>query len=426
MSVAALSPAGGEPSRARQRVIVFALLVTAIAYIDRICISMAAPAMRAELGISDAQMGYVFSAFTLAYALFEVPSGWLADRFGARIMLARIVVWWSLMTAATGLAAGFASLLVIRLLFGMGEAGVFPSVTRAFGRWLPLSERGRAFGLTFMAGGLGGAVTQPLVVAMLQWMHWRHTFMVFGVIGLIWAVAWYWWFRDDPQEHQSVNAAELRVIGSGPPQPHGKVPWAALWRSPNLMALCGTHMFAIYGWYFYLTWLPTYLLRARGFDLAQVGWLAGLPLLTIAGGLLFGGWASDRLSRRFGMRTGRRIPGLVGQPLAAVAICAAALVESSTASALYLGAAAGLGAFGVSPSWAACLDISGRHAGVVGGVMNTFGNLGGALSPMVVGWTLEHWGGWTPSLMSIAVCYVLAAACWLRIDAEEPIEGTAG
>src|SRR5512143_953378 len=156
-------------TRVRHGVLGFTLALTAIAYLDRVCISMAAPAMKVELGISDVQMGWVFSAFTFAYALFEVPSGWLADRFGARLMLTRVVVWWSAMTAATGAVTGIGSLIAVRFLFGVGEAGCFPSMARAYARWLPVRERGRAFGLTLMAGALGGAATQPLVVALLEW-----------------------------------------------------------------------------------------------------------------------------------------------------------------------------------------------------------------------------------------------------------------
>ncbi len=423
MAAPALHAADAEPTRARQRVIAFCLLVTGIAYMDRICISMAAPAMKADLGIGDAQMGYAFSAFTLAYALFEVPSGWLADRYGARLMLTRIVVWWSLMTAATGWVGGFLSLLLVRFLFGVGEAGVFPSMSRAFGRWLPIRERGRAFGFALMAAGLGGALTQPVVVVLLERIHWRHSFAVFGAVGIVWAVAWYWWFRDDPHHHSGVNAAELRLIGSGAPEPHGRVPWSAMLRAPHLWALCGEHMFAVYGLYFYLTWLPSYLLRAHGFNLKEVGWLSALPLLASAAGMLFGGWASDRLARRFDLRRGRRLPGLITLPLAALAIGAAAQADGGAAAALYLSAAAGFGAVSLSTAWAVSLDIGGRHAGVVGGAMNTFGNLGGALCPLVVGWSLEYWGGWTPSLLSIAVSYLLGAACWLRIDAERAIEG---
>jgi sugar phosphate permease len=412
-----------EPTRVRQRVLAFTLTLTAIAYLDRVCISMAAPAMKEDLGISDVQMGWVFSAFTFAYALFEVPSGWLADRFGARLMLTRIVVWWSAMTAATGAVWGVGSLIAVRFLFGMGEAGCFPSMARAYGRWLPVRERGRAFGLTLMAGALGGALTQPLVVALLELVHWRHTFMLFGIVGIVWAVAWFWWFRDEPHVHPAVNAGELALIGCEPPEAHRHVPWAKLLRDRNLVALCGMYLFAIYGWYFYLTWLPTYLLRARGFDLKHVGWLAALPLLSIATGVLVGGWLSDVLARRWGVRIGRRTPGAIGLPLAAAAIVAGIVTPTAMSSALFFAAAAGLAALGVSPAWAVCLEIGGRHAGVVSGTMNMFGNFGGALSPVVVGFTLEQLNSWTPSLLSIAVCYLLAAGCWMLIDPEQPIEG---
>jgi MFS family permease len=284
--------AATRPSRARHTVLGFALAAMGVAYLDRVAISTAAPSVKADLGLSDTEMGLVFSAFTLAYALFEVPSGWLADRFGARWMLTRIVLWWSAMTALTGAATGFVSLVAIRWLFGMGEAGVLPSLSRAFSRWLPFHARGQAFGLTLMAAALGGAATQPIVVWLLGHMSWRHAFPIFGSVGLVWAVAWFWWFRDDPRQHRGVNAAELAEIGADPETPHPPVPWGRLARSRGLLALCAMYFGAIYGWYFYITWLPTYLLRGRGFDFQAMGWLASLPLLAIAAGALFFGCVS--------------------------------------------------------------------------------------------------------------------------------------
>src|SRR5262245_58617231 len=418
------APAGVRlaPTRARRVLLGFALAVMAVAYLDRVCISIAAPSVRADLALSDAQMGYVFSAFTLAYALFEIPSGWLADRFGARAMLARIVLWWSAMTAATGAATGFASLVALRWLFGMGEAGLLPSIARAYGRWLPVAERGRAFGLTVMAGALGGAATQPIVVALLERMSWRLAFPIFGSVGVVWAAAWTLWFRDDPHDHRGVNRAELEQIGSDPPAPHPRVPWRALLRHRGLLALCAMYFGAIYGWYFYLTWLPTYLLRARGFDLRAVGWLAALPLLGIAAGSLAGGAVSDRLARRFGPRAGLCAPGLVGLPLAALAIGVGVATPDPRTAALCLAAAAALAALGVAPAWAVCLALGGRHAGVVSGAMNTFGNLGGVASPLVVGWSLEASGSFETPLYTVAGFYLAAAACWLAIDPRAPIE----
>jgi ACS family glucarate transporter-like MFS transporter len=406
------------PTRARHIVVAWTLAVAAIAYLDRVCISTAAPAIRAELGLSDGEMGLVFSAFTLAYALFEVPSGWFADRFGARLTLARIVVWWSLLTATTGLAWGFVSLLAVRFLFGVGEAGMFPASARAFARWLPRGERGRAFGLAIMTAALGGALTQPLVVVLLERTGWRVAFAVFGSVGIVWAIAWWRWFRDDPAEHPAVNPAELRLIVAGRGEiPHFEsVPWALVVRSRTLLALCLMYGAAIYGWYFYLTWLPTYLLRARGFDLSQVGLLAALPLLSIAGGVFLGGWVSDRLAARLGPRRGRRAAGLVGFPLAAAAACVAVLTPSPVLSAWLFAAAAGLAALGVAPAWAVCVEIGGAHSGVVSGAMNMFGNLGGALSPLVIGFSLQHFGSWQAPLLSVAALYVVAAVLWLGID----------
>ena len=287
--------------------VAFTLALVAVAYLDRVCIASAIPAIKADLGLSDGEVGVVFSAFTLAYALFEVPSGWLADRFGARGTLTRIVVWWSLMTAATGLAVGFTSLVAVRFLFGAGEAGAFPATARAYARWLPERERGRAFGLAIMTGALGGALTQPLVVALLAIIGWRHAFAIFGSVGIAWAAAWWLWFRDDPAEHPAMNEAELRTILAGRPAHHdaGHLPWAEIARNPSLAALCAMYFGVIYGWYFYLTWLPTYLLRARGFDLRHMGLLAALPLVGIAAGVLtaVGGAIG---SRRPGARGARR------------------------------------------------------------------------------------------------------------------------
>ncbi len=417
------APRPGAPTRARYGVVAFMLALIGVAYLDRICIATAAPAMRAELGIDDAAMGLVFSAFTLAYALFEVPSGWMADRFGARVTLTRIVVWWSLMTAATGLALGFASLLLIRFLFGLGEAGTFPSMARVYARWLPRAEHGRMFGLAIMTGAFAGAAAQPLVVGLLAVTSWRHAFPLFGAVGIVWAVAWWWWFRDDPAGHPAANEAERALIraGGGEVRGHEPLPWRLIGASPTLLALCVMYTGAIYGWYFYLTWLPTYLLRARGFELIQVGWLAALPLLAIGVGVLLGGWASDALTRRLGARLGRRVPGLLGFPLAALAIAGAIMTAIPLHAALFLAAAAGLAALGVAPAWAVCLEIGGLHAGVVGGAMNTFGNLGGAASPIVVGLALQRWHSWDVPLWSVAGFYLAAALAWLAIDAERRI-----
>ncbi len=420
---AGAGPVALAPTRVRHKVVWATLAMIAIAYLDRVCISIAAPSIKLELGLSDTQMGLVFSAFTLSYALFEVPSGWFADRFGARAALARIVAWWSAMTAATGLAGGFASLFAVRLLFGIGEAGAFPASARVYARWLPSRLRGRLFGVLIMAAALAGALTQPLVVALVSNFGWRPTFAIFGGVGFIWAISWWLWFRDDPRDHPGVNASELALIEAGGVETAepDTVPWRALVRSRALIALCAMYFGAIYGWYFYLTWLPTYLLRARGFDLTQVGWLAALPLLAIAAGVFLGGWLSDRLAPSLGLRVAARTPALVGLPLAACAVVGAALATDPFHAALLLAAAAGLAGLGIAPAWALCLEIGGPHAGVVTGAMNMFGNLGGTLSPVVVGLCVDRLGSWNAPLYSIAALYLVAALCWLGIDPAQKI-----
>ena len=236
-----------RPTNVRYGAVAFTLVMIAIAYLDRVCISTAAPAMQAELGLSDPQMSVVFSAFILSYALFEVPSGWLADRFGARLALSRIVVWWSAMTAATGLASGFGALVAVRFLFGIGEAGAFPATARIYARWLPMRLHGRLFGVLLAAAAIGGAVTQPLVVALLTRIGWRQSFAAFGVLGVIWSLAFWRWFRDDPREHAGVNAAELQLIAAGGASnaAHAPVPWRALVRNRTLVALCAMYVGAI-------------------------------------------------------------------------------------------------------------------------------------------------------------------------------------
>jgi len=417
----ALPVDAAAPTRARFTVMGFLLALAAIGYLDRVCISTASLAIQRDLGITKTQMGSVFSAFILSYALFEIPGGWLADRFGPRAILARIVVSWSLMTALTGAVTGFASLLLVRLLFGASEAGMFPGAARVITRWFPAPQRGQAFGMMLMTATLGGAAAQPLAVWLQQLTSWRWMFAIFALAGFAWAAAWYGWFRDDPHAHPSANAAEVELIGSHPPVPHPPVPWRRLLRSRNLRFICLMYFSTIYGCYFYLTWLPEYLQVERGFDLQSAGWLTALTMLGMAAGSFLGGWLSDRFSLRFGRRLGRRLPGLVGLPLAGAAIASAVLTRSSTASAVLFAAAAGLASLGVSPAWAVCLDIGSRFAGVVSGTMTTFGCLGGAISTMVVGVCLDRAHSYEGALLSNAVFCLVAAGAWQMIDATEPV-----
>ncbi len=414
-----------QPTRARYTMLGFALATMALAYIDRVAISLSSSSIQRDLALTDGELGYAFSAFTLAYALFEVPSGWLADRFGARRMLTRIVLWWSAWTMATAAAVGFRSLVSIRFLFGMGEAGVLPTLASAFRRWLPERERGRAFGLTVAAAALGTAISQPIVGAMLQRFSWRESFVAFGALGFGWALAWYWWMRDEPREHAAANAAEIAEIGPPALEAHAAVPWARLVRSRGLIAVCGMYFCAIYGWYFFMTWLPQYLERARGFNLRETSLLAALPWLAIAAGCLLGGLLSDSLVKRYGRRVGLRTPGIIGMPIAALMIVGAILTPSAGIAAAFLTAAAGFAALGIASAWSTCLAIGGRHGGVVSGAMNMFGNLGGTVCPIVFGQSLERLGSWNVPLASVAVLYAISGLLWWAVDPEVVLDHSA-
>jgi MFS family permease len=404
------------PTRARHKLLAFTTILAIITYLDRVAISSAAPAVRSEMGLDAVQMGWVFSAFTWAYAIFEIPSGWMGDVMGPRKVLTRIVIWWSAFTALTGAAWNFTSLIAARLLFGMGEAGAFPNTSRSFAKWFPLSERGAAHGWIFMGTRMGGAITPPLVVALMTNFGWRETFYLFGALGVVWAWFWWRWFRDEPSEHPEVNQAELAIIEAGREAPagHSGFNWGAL-LSPNLLLVYGMYFTMGYTLYFNLTWLPTYLKDVRGFTLQQAGWLSAVVLFT--GGMMtwVGGKLTDRLVKSYGLKIGRSM-GVVTLPIAGLLLVAAAQTESPIAAAVLLAATLGVADLAVSSCWSICHDIGGRNAGIVTGAMNTWGNIGGAISPLVVGYAVGWWNSWTVPFYITAGVYVFGAICTFFVD----------
>jgi MFS transporter, ACS family, glucarate transporter len=393
-------------TRTRYTLLYFACALSIITYIDRVCIGSSAPAIRAELGLTAVQMGWIFSAFTFAYAVFEIPTGWLGDVLGPRKTLMRIVLWWSAFTSASGVAWNFPSLLTARFLFGAGEAGAYPNISRSFSRWFPATERGSAHGAVFMSSRLGGAIAPPLVILIISAAGWRASFWIFGLLGLVWSVFWWRWFRDDPAAHPSVSGAELALITANSPSPARlRVHWRDL-LDPNLLCICAMYFCIGYGLYFYLTWLPTYFKEARGFTTKQAAWLSGAVLLTEGVAAMTGGWLTDKLTARYGLKSGRSI-GAVALPLSGVLILSAAFTSHPIIAAALIALAAGFADLCLSPSWAMCHDVGGESAGTVTGAMNTLGNLGGAISPLVVGYSVQMWGSWSTPLMITACVYAL-------------------
>jgi len=409
-----------RPTRTRYAAGGFLLALAAVTYLDRVCISILAPEIARDLRLSKLQMSFVFSAFAVAYAAFEIATAWWGERIGPRRVLTRIVAWWSCFTIATSFAWNYSSLLVIRFLFGAGEAGAWPNAALAFSRWTPIGERGRAQGFFFAAAHLSGGLTPLMVAALLPIMSWRAIFATCGAVGFVWAVAWFRWFRDEPRDHPRVNAAEAKLIETGrrvSVHGHaGRDVWRALAESPSVWFLCLAYFSNSYGSYFVMTWLPTYLAEQRGFQKESLSFFSGLPLLLSVFGDLSGGAVTDFMSRRFGLRLGRSGVAVTGYAVAGAAMFASVLSTTPVMAASLIAVAVAASMFTLSASWAACIDIGGEHTAVLGAAMNTTGQLGSILSPVLTGWVVTHFSNWQTPLLIMGGLYVASAIFWMLVD----------
>jgi sugar phosphate permease len=418
-------PKQARPTHVRHIVLGFTVLIYMITYMDRVLISTTAPLIRKELGISLIAIGTIQFTFRLAYALFQIPGGWLGDRIGPRRALTLIAGWWSAFTALTALGWNAVSMTAIQWIFGMGIAGAFPIATRSLSRWMRPSERGFAQGITHAGSRVGGAAGRNVVTLLMLAFGWRMPFFTFGVIGLLWAIGWYVYYRDSPEEHRDVNAAERELIHSatgGPLKRAGApVPWRRILSDHTIWTI--SLMYICYQWALsvYLDWFPTYLKESRGMTLAQMGFYASLPLWAGVVGDLAGGWASDLLLHFTGdVKNARRIVGVAGFVIAAAGIIPATLTHDPRASVAFSCLAFGGLELTVSVSWAIPLDIAGDFAGSASAVMNGFGNLGGAISTQMLP-VLVNLGGWnTPFFVTSALC-AAGAAMYMKIDASRRI-----
>ncbi len=411
-----------RPSFGRWYILGVICLMYLITYLDRVNISTAAPEIRKEFGFDTVTMGWIFSAFGWSYALFQVPGGWLSDRFGARPVLAGIVTYWSAMTVATAGAVGAVSFFVLRFLFGIGEAGAFPGATRAMQVWYTRQERGFVQGITHSASRLGAAIAPPIVVLIMTTLGWRSVFYICGVIGFVWAIWWYLSYRNLPEEHGMVNRAELAHIRgfsatgeinqAAIEREAANVPWGTLLRSPNMWAIMCAYFTYVYCLYIFLTWLPSYLVEARGFTLLKVGFLASLPLFAMVIGDTVGGVATDWLLKKTGnAKLARRAVAIVGMLGCVVFIVPAALAEDAYTAVYCLTGAGFFLECTIGPSWAVPMDTGGKYAGTVSGMMNMAGNIGGALSPLVFGY-LAQYANWQAPFIVAAALLVIGSVIW--------------
>lgn len=418
------APGVARPTRVRHVVLWLTVLAYMVTYMDRVVISSAAPSIREEFGFSLMTMGWILSSFRWGYALFQIPGGWLGDKIGPRRALSLIVTCWSFFTCATAFCWNAPSMLVTRFLFGTAEAGAFPIATRSLSRWILPAERGYAQGLTHAGSRLGAALTPPIVVWLIVGYGWRAPFLIFGSLGIVWAAIWYFYYRDTPREHSSVNAAELELIHSSTGERSSRssaVPWRMILSSRTLWLMCAMYFCYAYCISVYLDWFPSYLSAHRGYNLKQMGFYASLPLFAGTAGDLAGGWVSDLWLKRTGnIVLARRVIGMAGFLLAGAAILPATLTADPLTSVLMTCVAVFGLELTVGVSWALPLDIGADYAGSVSAVMNTCGNIGGAISPTLLAYLVQHFGWNEPFLVASGMC-LIAAILYFRIDASRRI-----
>jgi MFS transporter, ACS family, glucarate transporter len=400
----------------RRLVLGLLFLLSIITYVDRVCFSVAGPAMQKDLGMTPEQFGWAVAAFAVAYALFEIPSGAMGDSIGPRKTLSRIVLWWSAFTTLTGVVSGFSSLLAVRFLFGAGEAGAYPNSSATISRWFPTTERARAHGVVWMASRLGGAISPLMVIPIQQAYGWRASFLVFGILGVIWTAVWFWWFRDNPADKPGVTQAELDAIGPPRPAQHQGLPWGKVLRSPNMLWIMLMYHTYCWGSFFYLSWLHTFLVKGRGFDNAEVLKFSWLPFAFGGTANFLGGVVSDRLVKRWGLVWGRRSVGMIGLGASAIFIAATMFTEDKLLSVLFLALGYAGSDFMLPVAWAVCLDVGRKHAGAVSGAMNTAGQLGSTLTSIAFGYMVTYYGTYNAPLVPMAAMTAISALLWLKID----------
>ena len=406
-------------------VVFFAVTLAIVTYLQRHVIAQAAPTIQKDLGLTKFQMGLVFSAFGWMYAVCEIPGGLASDRWGTRRVLAVIVSAWSFFTAATGWAWNLLSLIFMRGSFGAFQAGCFPGIARMFADWLPTGDRVRAQGVMWFSARWGGAFAPLVVVLFLDYMTWRVAFAVFGLIGLFWVALFYWWFRDSPGEHPGVNQKERDLLPAASSQlGHGPIPWKTFLRSRTVWLLWGQYMCLNFGWQFYVTWLPTYLLEARGVDLYKTALLAGLPLFFGGLGSLCCGVVASFLDRLTGSRKiSRRLLAMTGFAGAAICFALSVHIKDPVWAMVALGIASFANDLVMPTSWATCMDVGGRLCGTLAGSMNMMGNFVAAAAPTLVAliliWSNDNWA---ITFYVSAGIYFMGTFFWLFLDPITPIE----
>ncbi len=424
----------GRPSSIRYRIIAILAALGLVAYVLRMNISVAAKFMMPELGISQIEMGQVFSSFMVGYALFQLPWGLMGDRRGARRMLWIAGLLWVVTTALTGLAPGllipggtaaFVSLLILRFAHGVGQAAMFPLAARVAGDWLRVNERALGYSLIIAASAAGSAFTGPLVAWSMITLGWRTAFYGCSGLALMVTAIWYWYSTDQPESHPGVNTAELQLIrtGSASVKPGAaSTSWLTLLRNPNITLMCLSYFLSSYVLFMFLFWLYLYFVDERKMTILGGGFYTSLPYVLALMVVPAAGRYSDVLAARLGRSKGRRFVAMGGLMIAAFGL----IVGTQAANAyVAIGALAVSAAFQMAtegPFWSAIIDVAGPHAGAAGGILNMAGNLGGVVSTALVPVLVKHFG-WSLAFGSASALAVVGALIWLLIRIEPRDDG---
>ncbi|HDR68181.1 MAG TPA: MFS transporter [Bacteroidaceae bacterium] len=401
----------------RNIVLILLMVVGVITFLDRINISVAGASIMEDLDLTGKQWGWVLSAFILSYGLLQVPLGAWGDRSGQRKVLSVIVLWWSLFTILTGFSNGFVMLLIIRFLFGIGEAGAYPNMTGTVGRWFPRKETARAQGYLWAASRIGGALTPLIVVPVIIHLGWRVAFYILGGMGFIWVLVWFTWFRNFPSQKKGIARDELAEIGHR--EEYTKkviIPWKIILRRNQFWILLAMYWFYAWGSWFFFSWFPVFMEEGRGFSKSELTYAVAVPFLFSVIGNISGGYISDRLTLKYGLNIGRKAVGISALALSSVLMFLAGFIPGKLQVFIFLSFCFGIFDLMLPAAWAICLDIGKKYGGAISGAMNTAGNIGGFVCAISFGYLVDLTGNYNFPLYLISAMLLLSALMFFFIN----------